>query len=77
MELKDEVRELVAEVLEVPAAQLPFDVEMDEIAEWDSMHNVMVLSRLEEHYDILFPEDDIFDLVSVNALVEEIEKLKA
>ena len=34
-------------------------------------------SRLEDEFDIMIPEDDIFDLVTIGAIVEEIEKIKA
>lgn len=77
MELKEEIRLTIANILEISDDRLDYDTEMDEISEWDSMHNILILSKLEEKYDVLFPEDDIFDLVSVNAFAEEISKLKA
>ena len=77
MELKEEIRLTIANILEISVDRLGYENEMDEIAEWDSMHNILILSNLEEKYDVLFPEDDIFDLVSVNAFAEEISKLKA
>ncbi len=49
---------------------------MTDIEGWDSLRNVMILSKLEEHFDIMFPPDDIFDLTSVKAFAEEIEKIK-
>lgn len=77
MELKEEIRLTIASILEISADRLDYETEMDEISEWDSMHNILILSELEEKYDVLFPEDDIFDLVSVSAFAEEISKLKA
>ena len=77
MELKEEIKNTIAEILEMPAADLTFDMEMEEVDGWDSMRKVMILSTLEEKYDIIFPEDDIFDLTSVGALAEEVAKLKA
>ena len=77
MELKEEIKNTIAEILEMPAADLTFDMEMEDVHGWDSMRNVMILSTLEEKYDIIFPEDDIFDLTSVGALAEEVAKLKA
>ena len=77
MELKEEIKNTIAEILEMPAADLTFDMEMEDVDGWDSMRNVMILSTLEEKYDIIFPEDDIFDLTSVGALAEEVAKLKA
>lgn len=77
MEIKEKVFEIVAECLEKNVSDLTLDTDMDEVEEWDSMRNVMILSRLEEEFDIMIPEDDIFDLVTVGAIVEEIEKIKA
>ena len=77
MELKEEIRNIISQILELPASALAYDTEMNEIAEWDSMHNVIILSTLEERYGILFPDDDLFDLTSVNALAGEISRLKA
>lgn len=77
MELKEEIKNTIAEILEMPAVDLTFDMEMEDVDGWDSMRNVMILSTLEEKYDIIFPEDDIFDLTSVGALAEEVAKLKA
>lgn len=77
MELKEEIREIMAGILEIPADKLPFEAEMEDVEGWDSMRNVMILSALEDKYDIIFPEDDIFDLVTVQAFADEVEKLKA
>lgn len=77
MELKEEIRDIIAGILELPSSSLDYDTEMNEVAEWDSMHNVIILSTLEEKYGILIPEDDLFDLTSINALADEITKLKA
>lgn len=77
MEIKEKVFEIVAECLEKNVFDLTMDTDMDDVEEWDSMRNVMILSKLEEEFDIMIPEDDIFDLVTVGAIVEEIEKIKA
>lgn len=76
MELKEEIKNTIAEILELPVSELSYEAEMEDVEGWDSMRNVIILSTLEEKYDIVFPEDDIFDLVSVEALVEEVIKLK-
>ena len=77
MELKEEIKNTIAEILEMPAADLTFEMEMEDVDSWDSMRNVMILSTLEEKYNIIFPDDDIFDLTSIGALAEEVAKLKA
>jgi acyl carrier protein len=77
MDLKEQVRAVIAEVLEIPVESLDYDAEMDQIEQWDSIHNVSILAALEDKFDVMFPEDDLFDLISVSAFADEISKLKA
>lgn len=76
MDILYETKEIVASVLNMPVEQLDTEADMTDIEGWDSLRNVMILSQLEEHFDIMFPPDDIFDLTSVRAFAEEIEKIK-
>lgn len=75
MNILSDTKDIIASVLKIPVEQLDVNAEMTDIAGWDSLRNVMILARLEEHFDIVFPSDDIYDLTSVRAFVEEITKL--
>lgn len=75
MSNKEKVLNLIAECLEVSASELSYDTNMDDVENWDSMRNVMILSRLEDEFDILIPEDDIFDLTTIGSFVDEVDKL--
>lgn len=70
-----DTKAIIASVLKIPVEQLDTNAEMTAIAGWDSLRHVMILARLEEHFDIVFPSDDIYDLTSVQAFVDEITKL--
>lgn len=73
--MEKEVIELIAGILEIPVEKFDIDAEMEEIENWDSLRNVMIIASLEDEYDISIPQDDMFDLVSARALVEEVKKL--
>lgn len=75
MNILSDTRGIIASVLRMPAEQLDVEAEMTDIAGWDSLRNVLILARLEEHFDIVFPSDDIYELTSVRAFVDEITKL--
>lgn len=75
MNILSETKDIIASVLKISVEQLDVNAEMTAIAGWDSLRNVMILARLEEHFDIVFPSDDIYDLTSVQAFVDEISKL--
>lgn len=76
MNILEETKGIIAAILKLPVEQLDIEAEMTDVEGWDSLRNVMILSQLEEHFDIMFPPDDIFDLTSVKAFAEEIEKIK-
>jgi acyl carrier protein len=76
MKYLDETKAIIASVLKLPVEQLDIEAEMTDVEGWGSLRNVMILSRLEEYFNITFPSDDILDLISVRAFAEEIEKLK-
>lgn len=71
-----ETKEIIASVLKLPIEQLDIEAEMTNIEGWDSLRNLMIISRLEEHFDLMFPPDDIFDLTTVMAFAEEIKIIR-
>ena len=75
--MKEKVKEIIAEALHVDKEVLTDDLSIGGIPEWDSVGNLTIISALEEGLDVEIPLDDLFDLTSIKALVEEIEKLKA
>lgn len=75
MNILSDTKDIIAAVLKISVEQLDVDAEMTDIVGWDSLRNVMILARLEEHFDIVFPSDDIYDLTSVQAFVDEITRL--
>ncbi|MBP9991505.1 MAG: acyl carrier protein [Bacteroidales bacterium] len=76
MKYLSEIKEIVAGILQIPVEQLDVNANMNDVENWDSLRNLVILSTLEEHFEIQFPDDDIFDLTNVQALADEIEKLK-
>lgn len=75
--MKEKIKEIIAEALHVDKEVLTDDLSIGGIPEWDSVGNLTIISALEEGLDVEIPLDDLFDLTSIKALVEEIEKLKA
>lgn len=76
MEIKEQVKQIVAECLEVNASTLNYEQVLAEIEGFDSMRSVMILAKIEEVFDVMVPEDDIFDLTTINEWAKEIEKIK-
>lgn len=76
MSIKEQVKQIVAECLELDVASLDCNKELFEMEGYDSMRSVMILSKIEDTFDVMVPEDDIFDITTINEWVAEIEKIK-
>lgn len=76
MDIKEQVKQIVAECLEVDANTIDCDKELFDMEGYDSMRSVMILSKIEDAFDVMIPEDDIFDLTTINEWVAEVEKIK-
>lgn len=76
MTIQEQVKQIVAECLELDANTLDCDKELFEMEGFDSMRSVMILSKIEETFDVMVPEEDIFDIATINEWVAEIEKIK-
>lgn len=75
MTTQEKIKQIVAECLELDVNTLDCDMELFDMEGYDSMRSVMILSKIEDHFDIMVPEDDIFDITTIDAWVDEIEKL--
>ena len=73
--MEDKVIELIARVLNVPASDVELDTEIGELDEWDSLHNVEIISQLEKEFNVKITSDMIMDLEDVSDIVSLIDDL--
>ena len=74
--MKNKVIEVVAEVLHIVPERVSPELSIGDIPEWSSMAQIGVISTLEQRLGIEIPIEDLFDLTNVQALIDEVEKLK-
>lgn len=70
----DNIRRIVADVLEVPLETVDGASSPDTIATWDSLHHLNLVLALEQELGVQFTPEEIEQLLSVEliaALVEE------
>lgn len=68
--MNEEIRKFVADTLGVAIKDVTDEVEIGDLDNWDSIHQLMIVSGLEEKYGIHYDEDDIFDMTSVGTIIE-------
>ena len=67
---------MIARCLEVPVESIRTEARIEDVGEWDSLRNVLLIEQLEKTFHIAIPQEDLFELVSVNAFIKEVEKCK-
>lgn len=71
----EKIREIIATTLNVAPEIITESLSIGDIEQWDSMGNMAIIAAIEAQMGIEFPIDDLFELNSVNALIDEIEKI--
>ncbi len=71
-ELHDKVRTVLAQALNVEAAEISVETAFGDLPQWDSMGHMEVMIRLEENFGVEINADTISDLISVQAIYEHV-----
>ncbi len=71
----EKIQEMLAEALNLPAEQVTANAKIVDDLGADSLDVVELLSRLEDEYGIMIPDDEVENLVTVGDVAAEIEKL--
>lgn len=71
----EKIREIISTNLNVSPAIITESLSIGDIEQWDSMGNMAIIAAIEAQMGIEFPIDDLFELNSVKALIDEIEKI--
>ena len=70
----DKVRQIVADVFNVPAESVTVDSSPESIESWESLTHLNLVLSLEQAFDVSFAPEEIAELTSVAAIVERVQK---
>lgn len=59
------LEQLFAETLEIDPSAVTDQLSYQSIPQWDSTAHMMLIAKLEDHYDVMLDTDDIIDMSSV------------
>ena len=69
------IMKLIAEVLQVPVDEITPELEIGELDEWDSLHNVNIFAELEKQFGIKITQDLLVDLENVEDIISLVKDL--
>jgi acyl carrier protein len=64
------VRELLSQVLDVPAASVGPEFSTGSSGAWTSLNHLMLISQIESEFGVVFSNQEIRELTSFTAIVE-------
>ena len=73
--MESRVKDIIARVLNVDLAKITDSLSSGDIPEWDSVGNLAIINTIEQELEVEFPLEDLFDLTSVESIVQEVNKL--
>mgnify|MGYP002509464087 CR=1 FL=1 len=71
----EKIQAMLAEALNLPVEKVTPDAKIVEDLGADSLDVVELLSRLEDEFGIVIPDDEVENLVTVGDVAAELEKL--
>lgn len=75
--LEQEVRDIIAEIIEKDAKQITFDAHLINDLGADSMMALEILAALEKKYKVVVPEEELPKLTSLGKIMELVERLRS
>ena len=73
--MEDQVKKIIARVLNVEIGDITDGLSSGDIPQWDSVGNLAIISTIEQELNIEFPLEVLFDLTSVQSIVDEVNLL--
>ena len=64
-DIKDKVYEIVNKILLIDKEKITDSLSRKDIEDWDSMTHLIIISEIEQTFEIILSDDDIADMNSV------------
>ena len=71
LNMKEKIISLVEEILKVTAGTITETTKMEDVEQWDSLAQVMIIGELEERFGISIPLEEAVEITSMKELLEK------
>ena len=71
-----EIREIMSKVFEIDVSEISTNANQKEIMKWDSLQHLNLIVEIEDKYDISIDPEDISAMVTVEKIIEVVNKYK-
>ncbi len=70
----EKFHDIVSKILLIDVDKIADDLNRKDIKQWDSMTHLMLITELEDAFEVAFDEDDIPEIQSIGDLKKTLEK---
>lgn len=77
MSTYEKARGIFCQIMEISPDALPEEISPDTVSNWDSIMHLNLVLALEDEFDMEFDEDEVGNLLSLNAFVKSIDQANA
>jgi acyl carrier protein len=74
--MKQQIKEIIALILEINPSQINDDSTSQEIPNWDSLNHMNIIFAIEEKFEVTFEDDELMNLTSISRIEQAIENFK-
>ena len=74
-QIKDELKDMMAEIMETEPTEIKDDAQFVQDLGMDSMMALEILASLEKKYKIVIPEEDLLKFTTLNNTVEVVSNI--
>jgi len=60
--------EIVSKILLIDQAKIVDDLSREDLEEWDSMTHLVLVSDIEQEFDIIFSDDEVTSILTISDL---------
>lgn len=72
--MKEKIISLITEILRVPEGTVTETTRMEDLEEWDSLAQVLIIGELESRLGIVIPLDEAVEMAGVADILEKAGK---
>ncbi len=74
LKTSEKVKSIVSEILKISINKTEDDIEMNKVPQWDSVAQLLIISSLEDKFNIQFSSSEISKLIDLKSIIKIIEK---
>ncbi len=73
-EIFEQIKHNLSDVFKIELEKINYELNIDDVDEWDSLTHLILIMNIEEKMSVKFDIENIGNLKSISAIIEEINK---